>query len=129
MHLSEWHNVWMRISSPDAAWPMFLEAVVGMAIGAMIGLLVRILRRQPLNGGVILDGLLGAIGFVGGAIGSLLVPYKENTVTMKIGDTIVRETTRRYQHPYQVAFLAAIALPVIWELLRYLRARRATVSK
>jgi hypothetical protein len=112
----------------QAAWPIFLEAIVGLAIGSMIGILVRILRQQPLTG-VLIDGALGAIGFVGGAIGALMFPYKENTATFKVGEAIVRTTTKRYQHPYQVAFLLAVAIPALWEIFRYFRTRRATVSK
>lgn len=123
MHISFPH-----IDLSQAAWPIFLEAVVGLAIGSLIGILVRIIRRQPLTG-VIIDGVLGAVGFVGGAIGSLLIPYKENTVTIRVGGAIVRTTTKRYQHPYQAAFLLAIAAPVLWELFRYFRSRRATASK
>jgi hypothetical protein len=121
-------NISTHIDWSQAAWPLFLEAVVGMALGSMIGILVRIFRKEPLKG-VIVDSALGAVGFVGGTLGTLMVPYTENTVTYHVGNEIVRTTTRRYQHPYQVAFLLAIALPVMWELFRYFRSRRATVSK
>lgn len=123
MHITPLH-----VDPSQAAWPIFLEAVVGLAVGSLIGIFIRIIRRQPLTG-VIIDGALGALGFVGGAIGSLMIPYKENTVTYHIGGAIVRTTTKRYQHPYQAAFLLAIAAPVLWELFRYFRSRRATVSK
>ncbi|HML15617.1 MAG TPA: hypothetical protein VK419_01275 [Bryobacteraceae bacterium] len=118
----------LNVDPSEAAWPIFLEAVVGLAVGALIGMLVRILRRQPMTG-VLADAALGALGFVGGAVGSVLMPYKQNTVTYHVGNTIVRTTTRRYQHPYRAAFVLAIALPVVWELFRYFRSRRATVSK
>lgn len=128
MDFSYLQNAWRHIDFSQATRPLILEAVVGASIGFMIGILVRILRKQPLAG-VIVDGLLGAVGFVGGVIGSLLVPYQENTVTSRAGDMIIRTTTRRFQHPYQVAFVLAIFAPVFWEMLRYLRSRRATVSK
>ena len=44
MHLSALQTLWARFNTPDALWPLFLEAVVGMAIGCMIGILVRIYR-------------------------------------------------------------------------------------
>lgn len=121
-------NISKHIDWSQAAWPLFLEAVVGLALGSMVGILVRIFRKQPLTG-VIVDSALGAVGFVGGAIGALMLPYRENTVTYRVSGAIVRTTTRRYQHPYQAAFLLSIALPVMWELFRYFRSRHATVSK
>lgn len=128
MHLAPLKTFFDHFDSSRDAFLILLEAVVGMAIGSMIGILVRIFRKQPLTG-VMVDGALGALGFVGGAIGSLLIPYKENTTTFRVGDAIVRTTTKRYQHPYQVAFVLAVAAPVLWELFRYFRSRRATVSK
>jgi uncharacterized membrane protein YraQ (UPF0718 family) len=128
MHFTSLHNILQHIDPSQAAWPIFLEAVVGLAMGSLIGILVRIIRKQPYKS-VIIDGALGALGFVVGALSSLFLPYKENTVTYHVGNAIVRTTTKRYQHPYQVAFLLAIAAPVMWELFRYFRSRRATVSK
>ncbi len=128
MDLSSLQNAWRHIDFSESARPLALEAVVGAAIGSMIGILARIIRQQPLAG-VIVDGILGAVGFVGGVIGSMLVPYRENTVTSQAGGMIIRTTTRRFQHPYQVAFVLAIFAPLFWEMLRYFRSRRATVSK
>lgn len=128
MHITSLRNMWTQLDLSQAAWPIFLEAVVGLAVGLLIGILIRLIRKEPLTG-IIIDGVLGALGFTGGAIGSLLLPYQENTVTYRMGDAIVRTTTKRYQHPYQVAFLLAITMPVLWELFRYFRSKRATVSK
>jgi hypothetical protein len=64
------------------------------------------------------DALLGAAGFVGGAVYSAKVPWQLNTVTRKVGDTIVSTTSRHYQYPYRAALLMAVLLPVLWEVVR-----------
>jgi hypothetical protein len=93
-----------------------LEAVVGISIGAIIGLLVILATRRPTL--LFVDALLGAVGFVGGAIGSAKLPYKMNTVTQRVGDTILTTTSRHYQHPYRAALLLAVLLPVLFEVYR-----------
>ncbi len=102
-------------ASPDVT-VYFMEAVVGISIGAVIGLLVILVTRRPTK--VLIDAVLGAMGFVGGAVASAKLPYKMNTVTRKVGDTILSTTVRHYQHPYRAALLAAVLLPVLYELYR-----------
>ncbi len=102
-------------SSPDIT-VYFLEAVVGIAIGAIIGLLTMLVTKRP--GLILIDALLGAAGFIGGAVLSARVPWQMNTVTRKVGDAIVSTTTRHYQHPYRAALLLAVLLPVLWEVVR-----------
>ena len=103
------------LSSPDPMVYM-LEAVVGISIGAVIALLViRVTKRPTL---ILLDAILGAIGFVGGAVASARLPYKLNTVTKRVGDTVISTTMRHYQHPYRAALLLAVLLPVLYELYR-----------
>jgi NhaP-type Na+/H+ or K+/H+ antiporter len=110
------------ISPPDVAGPIAIEAIVGVAIGAVIGMLMRILTKRELRGAIVSAGL-GAVGFIAGAIGTALMPWRQNTVTYRMGDTIVSTTTKRFQHPYQVAFVLAIFLPLLWELFRTKRHR------
>ena len=101
-----------------------LEAVVGLAIGSLIGIFARIARQRADSnagfhlGGVLIDALLGAVGFTGGAIGMTFLPWRHTVVTSDIGGMIVSTTTMRYRYPYQIAFLLAIALPALYELIR-----------
>ncbi|MGH9557636.1 MAG: hypothetical protein ACRD30_00245 [Bryobacteraceae bacterium] len=109
--------------SSGNAWPVFIEAVLGFSIGALIGLLIRMSTRGDLLG-VIADAVLGMVGFAGGALATAYMPWKLNTVTYRVGDTIVSTTMRRYQHPYRAAFILAIALPVIYEAIRFALRKR-----
>jgi len=94
----------------------FLEAVVGLSIGGIIGLAVILVTKKTAL--VLIDALLGAIGFIGGAVATARVPYRMNTVSKRVGDAIISTTVRHYQHPYRIALLAAVLLPVIYELCR-----------
>ncbi|MBZ5601382.1 MAG: hypothetical protein LAO79_03665 [Acidobacteriia bacterium] len=102
-------------SSPDSM-AYLLEGVVGIAIGAIIGLLVMMTTKKPTL--ILLDAILGAVGFVGGAVATARFPYKLNTVSRRVGDAIISTTVRHYQHPYRAALLAAVLLPLIYELCR-----------
>jgi hypothetical protein len=115
----------MPFSFADAAQPIALQAVVGLAVGAMLGMILRLLTKRPL-GGALVTGILGAVGFVGGAVGTALVPWRLNTVTYRMGDTIVTTTTKRYPHPYQIAFVLAVFLALLWEAFSMNRDHRAS---
>ena len=93
-----------------------LQAVVGIAIGSIIGLLVILVTKKTTF--LLVDAILGAAGFVGGAIAAAKIPYKMNTVSQRIGDTIVTTTSRHNQHPYRAALLLAVLLPVLFEAYR-----------
>ena len=102
-------------SSPDAM-VYLLEGVVGLAIGAVIGLLVTLVTKRA--GAILPDAILGIIGFVGGAVATARVPWQLNTVSKRVGDAIVSTTVRHYQHPYRVALMLAVLLPVLFEAYR-----------
>ncbi len=102
-------------ANPDST-VYLLEAVVGVAIGAVIGLLTILVTKRPAP--VLIDALLGAVGFIAGVVLTAKIPYQMNTVTRKVGDAIVSTTMRRYQHPYRAALLLAVLLPVLWEVAR-----------
>jgi hypothetical protein len=93
-----------------------LEAVVGICIGASIALLVIVVTKRPAK--ILPDAILGAIGFVGGAVASAKAPWQMNTVTRKVGGAIVSTTVRHYQHPYRVALALAVLFPVLFEIYR-----------
>ncbi len=113
--LPENFNAWARTIS--------LEAVVGICVGGVIGIFVSIVRKRGLISAW-LDALLGAIGFVGGAVGMAFAPWRATSQTQNIGGMIVKSTVLRYPHPYRVAFAAAVILPMILELIRGARARK-----
>jgi hypothetical protein len=118
--MSETFSAWARTIS--------LEAVVGLATGGVIGMFAAIARKRALKSAW-LNALLGAIGFVGGAVGMALAPWRASTQTKNIGGMIVSTTVMRYPHPYRVAFALAIVLPMICELIRGARARKMAVNE
>jgi MFS family permease len=106
---------------------ILLSLVVGAATGALIALAADRFsgRGKP---ALLVDSILGAIGFAGGAIGFAILPVLQNaiqnTTTTRAGGMIIRTTTRNYQEAYQLAFGVAALLAVLYEIFRYLRARR-----
>lgn len=105
-----------------------LEAVVGFAVGGVIGMFAAIARKRDLSSAW-LDALLGAIGFVGGAVTMVLIPWHHITTTKDVGGMIISTTIMHYPNPYRVAFAAAIILPVLCELFRSWRANRSAARK
>jgi hypothetical protein len=102
-------------NSPDQTIYL-LQAVVGVCVGAVIGLLVMLVTKRTTL--VLLDAILGGAGFVAGSIATARIPWTPTTVTRRVGDAIVSTTVRHYQHPYRVALLASVLLPVLFELYR-----------
>ncbi len=104
---------------------ILLGLVVGAAIGALIALIVaRMLGRgKP---ALLIDAILGAIGYVGGAIGIALLPAMHSTTTTRVGDMIIRTTSRRYQDAYRLAFGVAALLAILYELYHHLRRPRVS---
>ena len=101
-----------------------LGAVVGAAVGSFVGLLAdRVARRanRPLLSYVAIDALLGAIGFVGGAIGIACLPAMQNNSTVKAGGYIIHNQSVRYQDAYRLAFAVAAVLALIHEIIRHRR--------
>jgi hypothetical protein len=103
---------------------ILLSLVVGAAAGALVALIVdRIFRGgKP---ALLVDAILGAIGFAGGAIGFAFLPATQNITTTRAGNLIIRTTTRNYQAAYRLGFGVAVLLAVLYEVYRYQRARRA----
>jgi MFS family permease len=118
--LSETFSAWARTIS--------LEAVVGLTVGGLIGMFAAIARKRALSSAW-LNAALGMIGFVGGAVGMALAPWRATVVTKNIGGMIVTSTVMRYPHPYRVAFAAAIVLPMICELIRGARRKTSAVNE
>lgn len=104
-----------------------LETVVGFSVGGVIGMFAAIARNRALSSAW-LDALLGAIGFVAGALTMALIPWHHTTTTQNRGGMIISTTTMHYPNPYRVAFAAAIILPVLCELVRSWIAKRKRPS-
>jgi len=99
---------------------ILLGLVVGASTGAFMALIVdRILRRgKP---ALVTDAILGAIGYVGGAIGIAVLPIMRHTTSNTVGNMIVRTTSWRYEDAYRLAFGVAALLPSLYELYRHWR--------
>jgi hypothetical protein len=103
---------------------ILLSLVVGAAAGALVALIV----DRIFGGGkpaLLVDAILGAIGFAGGAIGFAFLPAMQNITTTRAGNMIIRSTTRNYQGAYRLGFGVAVLLAALYEVYRYQRARRA----
>jgi hypothetical protein len=96
---------------------LFVGVAVGMATGAFACLLLRIVVRAR---DAIWDGILGAVGLVIAPGIVLLIPWR-NTITYRVGNTMVTSTMNHYQHPYFVANMAACLLPFLHEVHRFLK--------
>jgi MFS family permease len=101
--------------------------VAGMAIGALSGFLTSaILRTRPRR--LMRNATIGSAALVGGLFGCSLVPY-DNTISYTISSGVtVSSTDNHYQHPWRIALLLAVALPLIHEVHRSVRGRRMTAS-
>ncbi len=94
-------------------------AFIGLAVGALMGLLASLLLRLKIRvRDVTVDAILGSLGFSSAFAAVLLIPWR-NTVTYHVGNTAVTSTMNHYQHPYLVAYTAAMLLPIVRELRRF----------
>ena len=100
-----------------------LWVLAGMAIGALSGWFVSLATKCGLQG-IIKDAFLGSFGFLVGLLGCESMPWPRNTVVEQVeGGGTVATTLNRYQHPYRVAVVVAVLLPLLHELYRLKRAR------
>ena len=106
-----------------------LGSVVGAAVGSFVGLLAdRVARKsdRPLLKYLAIDAVLGAIGFVGGAIGIACLPVMQANSTFRAGGMIVHTTSVRYQDSYRLAFAVAAVFALVHEIIRYRMNRQRT---
>ena len=109
--------------------PIVLFAVIywciGLLVGAATGSVTSLFLTKNLRwGAVFKDGLAGAVGFLAGIVAVALLPTQPHTVMYISNGNVETTTTFRYQHPYPVAFAAAVLLPLLRELFLFWRARR-----
>jgi len=114
-------------AGPQDALPLLMEAVVGAAIGALVALVVSLVAKRRIN--IFQDLLLGAGGYIGGVAATPYIPWHRNTITYRVGNTIISSTTRHFQHPYRVAFVTALLLPVVFETVIYFMRKKAGSSR
>lgn len=115
--------------NPDTApnaFPLLLEAVVGGSIGAFIAVVASLFGKRAMKffPGI----LLGAAGFIAGVYATPHIPWHQNTIQYRMGETVVRSTSRHYQYPYRIGLAIAILLPLIYELIRLLMEKKTKVS-
>lgn len=116
----------MNPDSAPGALPYLLQAVVGGAIGAFFAVLASFIGKRAMK--FFPDILLGAGGYLGGVALTPYIPWHINTITYRIGDAVVRATSRHYQYPYRVAFVLAALLPLLYESIRLAMDRRKPAS-
>ncbi len=114
----------MNPEAPPQALPYLLEAVIGLAIGAWISVMASFFFKKPQK--LLQDMLLGVVGYVAGATASPLIPWHRNTITYRVGNTVISSTTRHFQYPLRVAFALAVLLPVAYECYRLVLKRSST---
>ncbi len=100
-----------------------LCALTGMAIGTLSGWLVSFATKCGRQG-IIRDAFLGSFGFLAGFLGCISMPWPRNTILEHLeGGGTVATTMNRYQHPYRVATVVAVLLPLLHEMYRLKRTR------
>jgi hypothetical protein len=115
--------VWFIVALYVAAY-----AVVGMAIGAITGWLVSLLKRSG-RPRLLKNALLGSFGYFAGFIGCIFMPWPQNTVVKQLNNGVSVATTRNtYQHPERVAIAIAILLPLLQELYRSRKRNAASLT-
>ena len=102
-----------------AVVPVLEHAGLGAGLGLLVGGCLTVAWDLG-SGGLLLDAILGAIGFAGGVLLSATVRY-ENVATVREGNSVIRTTTLHYQHPYFVGFLIAAVLVTLHEMARHRR--------
>lgn len=138
----------MAISSNDRWWQYYSRecfqflglashfylvafALAGMAIGAAAGyvgnLAFRTAKANPSS--LLKDSLLGGFGYLAALVSCAFMPWPENTVIEKLdGGGTVSTTMNSYQHPHRVAVILAILLPIIHQLYRWRKGKRAFLT-
>lgn len=113
----------MNISNTQVLIRLIVSAaVVGGAIGAALGVAVCVLTKEGrLDRSLLIDTILGAIGFAGTRVVLALAPIPGETITRHVGNAIVTTTMKRYQYPNRVAFPLAVLLPLLYEFFIFKR--------
>jgi hypothetical protein len=99
-------------------------ALFGAVIGLFGGWLLSLVTKCGPQG-FLKNAGLGALGFLMGFLGCVLLPYPRNTINYQLeGGVVVTSTMNRYQHPYGVAIVMAVFLPLIHEVYRLRQTRK-----
>jgi hypothetical protein len=102
---------------------LILYAIAGAAVGAVSGGLASLVTKCGRQG-VSKDAFLGALGSLVGFFGCIFMPFPTNTIVERLpGGGSVATTMNMYQHPERVAVVAAVLLPLLYELYRFKRTR------
>ena len=68
---------------------------------------------------LLIDAILGAIGFVGGALAIAALHLVESTTTSQAGGMIIHTTARHTENAYRFALGIAVLLAALYEIIRY----------
>jgi hypothetical protein len=113
-------------SSPILLVISLIQLVVtGFLVGGLSGGIGALMLKNGRRG-IIYDAALGAISFTLVLVLFALLPWPRNTITYNAGAVEVASTMDRYQHPFWLAYPAAIVLPILYESYRCLKRRRQT---
>jgi len=97
-----------------ALWYLVIGSVVAAAEGYLLAITLKTGKRSIWK-----DAPLGACGMIGGFLLVALIPFPTNTITYRLGETVVTETANWYQHPLYVAFALALSLPLFRAMMRH----------
>lgn len=112
-------------SSLALTFPVPTAVFIGFAVGALSGGLTSVLLKRGVRlRSTVGDGTVGVTGFLMGFEIDLLIPWQDTT-TYYVDHTLVTSTMNHYQHPYVVAFIFAILLPVLIEVWRFKKFKAA----
>jgi hypothetical protein len=104
---------------------LLLYAAAGLGTGAISGWLSALATNQGLKT-LRKDSVLGLFGFFVGLIGTILIPWHENTISERLASGgVMTTTTNTYQHPVRVAIFFAFLLPMVHEIYRSRRKHTA----
>ena len=106
----------MNPDNAQNAFPILLEAVVGGAIGAFIAIVASFFGKRAMKFAPGL--LLGVAGYIGGVALTPYIPWHLNTIEYRMGNAVIRSTSRHFQYPYRIGFALAVLLPLMFELIR-----------
>ena len=112
----------MNPGATPAIPPFLLEAIVGAAIGAFLAVLASWWGKRATK--FFQDVLLGAAGYLAGVAITPRIPWHQNTITYRMGDAVIRTTSRHFQYPYRVGFLMAVLFPLVYETIRFFVERK-----
>jgi len=109
---------------------LLANVLIGMAIGAVSGRITAAIVGKDWRdlfrlSRICTNAIFGGAAYVVFLLVVVSLPWPRNTIAYDIGQTHVTSTANHFQYPNAIAYLAAIALPALYEFYRF---RRSQVS-